>query len=126
MQRYDDRGRLLPTKLPPGGDRGTRCSRTRNQNSVGTSLTHHGCSHVSLKCELDNKSGVGEGGLVVDVAVWAESEEREKWWREIVGIAPSEDRRVARDVGELLCDKNSTASARGESKPTALRGMTAA
>ncbi len=42
VQRYDDRGRLLPTKLPPGGDRGTRCSRTRNQNSVGTSLTHHG------------------------------------------------------------------------------------
>jgi len=42
VQRYDDRGRLLPTKLPPGGDRGTRCYRTRNQNSVGTSLTHHG------------------------------------------------------------------------------------
>lgn len=27
VQRYDDRGELLPTKLPPGGHRGTRCSR---------------------------------------------------------------------------------------------------
>ncbi|MBS3695648.1 hypothetical protein [Rhodococcus qingshengii] len=25
VQRYDDRGALLPTKLPPGGHRGTWC-----------------------------------------------------------------------------------------------------
>ncbi|ANQ75574.1 MULTISPECIES: hypothetical protein [Rhodococcus] len=28
VQRYDDRGQLLPTKLPPGGHHGTRRSRT--------------------------------------------------------------------------------------------------
>ena len=27
VQRYDHRGALLPTKLPPGGHRGTRCPR---------------------------------------------------------------------------------------------------
>ncbi|MBQ7805031.1 hypothetical protein [Rhodococcus sp. (in: high G+C Gram-positive bacteria)] len=27
VQRYDDRGALLPTKLPPGGHRGTWCPR---------------------------------------------------------------------------------------------------
>jgi len=27
VQRYDNRGSLLPTKLPPGGHRGTRCPR---------------------------------------------------------------------------------------------------
>ncbi|MDJ0105353.1 hypothetical protein QM646_02980 [Rhodococcus erythropolis] len=76
--------------------------------------------------ELGNKSGVGEGGLVVDVVVWTESEERERWWREIVGIAPSGDRCVARDVGELPRAKVCAASARRESLPTALRGVTAA
>lgn len=30
VQRYDDRGQLLPTKLPPGGHRGTRCSGNRH------------------------------------------------------------------------------------------------
>jgi len=63
---------------------------------------------------------------VVDVVVWTESEERERWWREMVGIAPSGDRCVARDVGEQSRAKISTASARRESTPTALRGVTAA
>lgn len=83
-------------------------------------------SHVSSMCELGNKSEVGEGGLVVDVAVWTESEERQTWWREIVGIAPSEDRSVARDVEEQPRAKDSTAATRRESKPTAFRGVTAA
>lgn len=43
---------------------------------------------------------------MVDVASWTESEEHERWWREIVRIAPSEDHRVARDVGDLPCAKN--------------------
>ena len=47
---------------------------------------------------------------MVDVVVWTESEERERWWREIVGIAPSGDRRVAREVGDLLCAEDSTVS----------------
>jgi len=29
VQRYDHRGALLPTKLPPGGHRGTRCPQIR-------------------------------------------------------------------------------------------------
>ncbi|MER2087581.1 hypothetical protein [Rhodococcus sp. (in: high G+C Gram-positive bacteria)] len=39
VQRYDDRGRLLPTKLPPGGHRGTRCSRAHTQNDPRTAWT---------------------------------------------------------------------------------------
>ena len=54
---------------------------------------------------------------MVDVASWTESEEHERWWREIVGIAPFEDRRVARDVGDLPCAKDSTASADTNGSP---------
>lgn len=39
VQRYDERGQLLPTKLPPGGHRGTRCSRGGKRNVAGTALT---------------------------------------------------------------------------------------
>ncbi|MDA3635327.1 MULTISPECIES: hypothetical protein [Rhodococcus] len=39
VQRYDDRGRLLPTKLPPGGHCGTRCSRAHLQKDAGTAWT---------------------------------------------------------------------------------------
>jgi hypothetical protein len=63
---------------------------------------------------------------VVDVASWTESKEHERWWREIVGIAPFEDRRVARDVGDLPCAKDSMACAGSEWKPAAFRGVTAA
>lgn len=83
-------------------------------------------SHVSSLHELGNKPGFGEGGLVVDVVVWTECEEREKWWREIVGIAPSGYHCVASDVGELPRAKLSAASTRSESLPAALRDVTAA
>lgn len=36
----------------------------------------------------------------MDVVVWTESEEREKWWREIVGIDTAGDRCVATGVDE--------------------------
>jgi len=62
---------------------------------------------------------------VVDVVVWTESEERERWWREIVGIAPPGERCVARDLGELPRAKVSADPARREST-TAFRGATAA
>lgn len=39
--------------------------------------------------------------IVMDVVVWTESEERERWWREIVGIATPGDRCVATDIGEV-------------------------
>lgn len=62
---------------------------------------------------------------MVDVVMWRESEERERWWRQIMGIAPSGDRFVARDIGELPRAKVSAASARRE-WITALRTVTAA
>jgi hypothetical protein len=62
---------------------------------------------------------------VVDVVVWTESEERERWWREIVGITPSGDRCAARDVGELPRAQVSAGSARREST-SALRDAAAA
>lgn len=39
VQRYDHRGSLLPTKLPPGGHRGTRCSRLDTTSGVRESAT---------------------------------------------------------------------------------------
>lgn len=46
----------------------------------------------------------------MDVVVWTESEERERWGREIVGIATSGDGCVATDVEELPRLKLSAAS----------------
>lgn len=63
---------------------------------------------------------------MVDVVVWTESEDRERWWREILGIGSTGSRCLARNVGELPRAKISTASAMSESTPTALRGVTAA
>ena len=34
VQRYDHFGALLPTKLPPGGHRGTRCLRSSRASPV--------------------------------------------------------------------------------------------
>ena len=38
VQRYDHLGALLPTTLPPGGHRGTRCSRIRRASPGPDSL----------------------------------------------------------------------------------------
>lgn len=65
--------------------------------------------------------GLDHACLSFHVVVWTDSEERERWWCEIVGIAPFGDRCVARDVGELPRAKLSAASARGQPTPTALR-----
>ncbi|KAB2582645.1 hypothetical protein BS297_24680 [Rhodococcus erythropolis] len=60
----------------------------------------------------------------MDVVVWAESEERERWWREIVGITTAGDRCVTTDGGEApRLELTSTGSG---SALSALRGMTAA
>ena len=113
----EDLGRLLSTKLPPGGHRGNRMLSRPHSECRRSCVDPSQVSHVSPICDPGNKSGVGEGGLVVEVVVWTESEERERWWREIVGIAPFEDRRVARDVGDLPCAKDSTASAGTNGSP---------
>ena len=39
VQRYDHRGSLLPTKLPPGGHRGTRCPRIQAPSAAAGQAT---------------------------------------------------------------------------------------
>ncbi len=51
VQRYDHRGSLLPTKLPPGGHRGTRCPKIPATSAVDR------VAHVSTVAEP------GAGGL---------------------------------------------------------------
>lgn len=50
-------------------------------------------------CRVTNCGSVKE--IMMDVVVWTESEERERWWRAIVGYATVGDRCVATDVGEV-------------------------
>ena len=45
----------------------------------------------------------------MDVIVWAESEERERWWREVMGVAPA----APTEADELI--------ARGLSAPSRVR-----
>ncbi|MBT2273609.1 hypothetical protein [Rhodococcus qingshengii] len=49
----------------------------------------------------------------MDVIVWAESEERERWWREVMGVAPAGERGVPTEADEL--------TARGLSAPSRMR-----
>ena len=56
-------------------------------------------SAVSKSYDLGNKTVVDEEA-VMDVIVWAESEERERWWRQVVGLAPTSEHGVAADAGE--------------------------
>lgn len=60
----------------------------------------------------------------MDVVVWTESEERERWWREVVGITVAGDRCMATDVGEL--PMLSTNSNRSGLVPASLGAVTAA
>ena len=47
-------------------------------------------SDVSESCDLGNKARVDEEA-VMDVIVWAESEERRRWWRQVMGVAPASE-----------------------------------
>ncbi|UKO89772.1 hypothetical protein [Rhodococcus erythropolis] len=42
----------------------------------------------------------------MDVIVWAESEERERWWREVMGVAPA----VPTEADELTARELSATS----------------
>ena len=55
---------------------------------------------VSGESDLGNKPGGGEE-TVMDVIVWAESEERERWWRQVMGVVPAGERGVGIEAGEL-------------------------
>lgn len=62
----------------------------------------------------------------MDVVVWTESEERERWWREIVGIAPAGDRCGAMDVGESAQRNLVQVSRRCDEAPSPLQAVSAA
>lgn len=81
--------------------------------------------HVSRVCDLGNKRGVMEE-IAMDVVVWTESEERERWWREIVGTSTIRNHCVPPDGGELPRPNLSTTSKRSESVATHLRAVAAA
>ena len=55
VQRYDHRGLLLPTKLPPGGHRGTRCPMTPATSAVREPTTR-------APAVAESAAGVGGAG----------------------------------------------------------------
>ncbi|MBS3694119.1 hypothetical protein [Rhodococcus qingshengii] len=61
----------------------------------------------------------------MDVIVWAESEERERWWRQVVGLAPTCEHGVAADVGELAA-RGLSATSRMRVSVRSFHGVTAA
>ncbi|MBT2269684.1 MULTISPECIES: hypothetical protein [Rhodococcus erythropolis group] len=62
----------------------------------------------------------------MDVIVWAESEERERWWRQVMGVAPVDGRGPVIEDGELTASDFSAASRMRESAVRSIRGVTAA
>ncbi|MBT2275366.1 hypothetical protein [Rhodococcus qingshengii] len=60
----------------------------------------------------------------MDVIVWAESEERERWWRQVMGVAPADERGVGVAAGELT--GFSGASRMRESAVRSIQGAAAA
>lgn len=80
---------------------------------------------VSGESDLGNKPGVDEEA-VMDVIVWAESEERERWWRQVMGVAPAGERGVGIEAGELTTSGFSGASRRRGSAVRSIQGVTAA
>ncbi|WP_336883093.1 hypothetical protein [Rhodococcus globerulus] len=62
----------------------------------------------------------------MDVIVWAESEERERWWREVMGVEPVGEPGVGGETGELTTSGFSVASRMRESAVRSIRGVSAA
>ncbi|MFF2059950.1 hypothetical protein [Rhodococcus qingshengii] len=62
----------------------------------------------------------------MDVIVWAESEERERWWRQVVGVAPAGERGTGIEAGELTAGGLSAAPRMRGSAVRSIRGVTAA
>lgn len=80
---------------------------------------------VSGDSDLGNKPGVDEE-RVMDVIVWTESEDRERWWRQVMGVAPAGERGVGSEAGELTTSGFSVASSMCESAVRSIQGVTAA
>ncbi|WP_336874002.1 hypothetical protein [Rhodococcus qingshengii] len=62
----------------------------------------------------------------MDVIVWAESEERERWWRQVMGLAPAGERGVRREAEKLATSGFSPTSRVRVSTVRSIRGVTAA
>jgi len=62
----------------------------------------------------------------MDVIVWAESEERERWWRQVMGVVPAGERGVGIEGGELTPSGFSAPSRMRESAVRSIQGVTAA
>jgi len=58
----------------------------------------------------------------MDVIVWAESEERERWWREVMDVAPAGGEKA----GELTASGFSATSKLRVAAVRSIRGETAA
>lgn len=80
---------------------------------------------VSGESDLGNKPGVDEEA-VMDVIVWAESEERERWWRQVMGVVPACERGVGIEAGELATSGFSAAPRIRGSAVRSVQGVTAA
>lgn len=80
---------------------------------------------VSGESDLSNKPGVDEAA-VMDVIMWTESEERERWWRQVMGVAPAGERGVDIEAGELTTSGFSAPSRMRESVVRPIRGVIAA
>ncbi|ANQ75698.1 MULTISPECIES: hypothetical protein [Rhodococcus] len=62
----------------------------------------------------------------MDVIVWAESEERERWWREVMGVAPASERDAIAEAEEPTGSGFSTTSRMRVSAARSIQGVTAA
>ena len=80
---------------------------------------------VSGESDLGNKPGVDEE-TVMDVIVWAESEERERWWRQVMGVVPAGERGAGIEAGELTPSGFSAAPRMRESSVRSIQGVAAA
>ncbi|MCZ4618395.1 hypothetical protein [Rhodococcus qingshengii] len=62
----------------------------------------------------------------MDVIVWAESEERQRWWRQVMGLAPASERGPGIEAAELITSGSSRTSRRPVSAVRSIPGVTAA
>lgn len=80
---------------------------------------------VSGEGDLGNKPRAEEETMM-DVIVWAESEERERWWRQVMGVASAGERGAGIDAGALTTSGFLAASRMRESAVRSSQGLSAA
>lgn len=107
------------------GHPGTRCSGSRNGNVAEAAHARRSWGMFS-DCVRRVTSCRSVKEIVMDVVVWTESEERERWWRAVVGIATAGDRCVATDVVEVPRRARSVTPRTHASGPSSLHAANAA